>query len=77
MVMEPASRMNYKIIVSMILLFLVLLFTLQNTEPVALSFFFWEFALSRALMFFLIFSAGVLLGYLLGLTQRDRRTKKR
>lgn len=75
--MKKAVAMNYKIIVSMTLLFMVLLFTLQNTEPVALGFFFWEFTLSRALMFFLIFAVGVLLGYVLALSRQTRSSKKR
>lgn len=75
--MKPASRINYKIIVIMILLFLVLLFTLQNTEPVSLSFFFWKFTLSRALMFFLIFAVGVLLGYVLALARQTRGARRR
>jgi uncharacterized integral membrane protein len=63
--------MNFKIIASMTLLFVVVLFTLQNTETVSLSFFFWEFSLSRALMFFLMLSIGVLTGYILGISRKD------
>lgn len=77
MVMKPTSRMNYKIIASLALLFLVLLFTLQNTEPVSLSFFFWNFTLSRALMFFLIFAVGALLGYILALARQTRSPRKK
>jgi len=36
------------------LLPLAVFFTLQNTEIVTLKFFFWQFSLSRALMFFLL-----------------------
>ena len=44
------------------LLVLVVLFTLQNTETVPISFLFWEFTLSRALMIFMVFVIGVLVG---------------
>ncbi len=44
------------------LLILVVLFTLQNTETVPISFLFWEFRISRALMILMIFVVGVLVG---------------
>jgi uncharacterized integral membrane protein len=44
------------------LLILVVLFTLQNTETVPISFLFWEFRISRALMILMIFVIGVLVG---------------
>jgi len=43
-------------------LILVVLFTLQNTETVPISFLFWEFRISRALMILMIFVVGVLVG---------------
>ncbi len=46
------------------LLILVVLFTLQNTERVSISFLFWEFQVSRALMI-AIFIIGVLSGLFL------------
>ncbi len=44
------------------LLILVVLFTLQNTETVPISFLFWEFRISRVLMILMIFVVGVLVG---------------
>lgn len=44
------------------LLTLVALFILQNTETVPISFLFWEFRISRALMIFMVFVIGVLAG---------------
>jgi uncharacterized integral membrane protein len=64
--------MNVKVVFSMVLLFIVVFFTLQNTEVVAMRFFFWEFSLSRALMFFLILGVGILTGYVLGAYSRER-----
>ena len=64
--------MNLKVVFSMVLLFIVVFFTLQNTEVVSMRFFFWEFSLSRALMFFLILGVGILTGYILGAYSRER-----
>ena len=58
--------MKVKMILGLILLLLVVVFTLQNTEVVALRFLWWEFAMSRVLMFLLIFAVGMLTGFLLG-----------
>ena len=67
--------MNFKVVVSMILLFIVVFFTLQNTEVVTMKFFFWQFSLSRALMFFIILGVGILTGYILGAYSREKHIK--
>jgi len=66
--------MKVKIILGLTLVVLVVLFTLQNTEVVALRFLWWEFAMSRILMFLLIFAVGLLTGFLLGSHFRSRPT---
>jgi len=53
---------NIKMYAGLGLLILVVLFTLQNTETVPISFLFWEFHISRALMIFMVFVIGVLVG---------------
>jgi len=53
---------NIKMYAGLGLLILVVLFTLQNTETVPISFLFWEFHISRALMIFMVFVIGVLAG---------------
>ena len=53
---------NLKMYAGLGLLILVVLFTLQNTETVPISFLFWEFHVSRALMIFVVFTIGVLVG---------------
>ncbi len=55
-------KKNIKVYAGLGLLILVALFTLQNTETVPISFLFWEFRISRALMIFAIFVIGVLVG---------------
>jgi len=66
--------MKVKMILGLILVILVVLFTLQNTEVVALRFLWWEFAMSRVLMFLLVFAVGLLTGFLLGSHLRSRPT---
>ena len=62
--------MKYKITGIMVLLLLVVIFTLQNTEIVSLQFLLWNFSLSRALMFFLILTIGILVGFFAATMQR-------
>ncbi|HOO00919.1 MAG TPA: LapA family protein [Syntrophales bacterium] len=42
---------------------LIVIFTLQNVAPVEVSFFFWHFSLSRALLIFFVFLGGVATGW--------------
>ena len=58
-------KKNIKVYAGLGLLILVVLFTLQNTETAPISFLFWEFRISRALMIFAIFAIGVLTGLFL------------
>ena len=55
-------KKNIKVYAGLGLLILVVLFTLQNTETVPISFLFWEFRISRALVIFMVFVVGVLVG---------------
>jgi uncharacterized integral membrane protein len=55
-------KKNIKAYAGLGLLILVVLFTLQNTETVPISFLFWEFRISRVLMILMIFVVGVLVG---------------
>jgi lipopolysaccharide assembly protein A len=57
--------MNAKLIVGTILAGLAVIFIIQNTTVTDLRFFFWTLSMSRALLLFLIFSVGIILGWLL------------
>ncbi|OKY76817.1 MAG: hypothetical protein BM485_01755 [Desulfobulbaceae bacterium DB1] len=61
----------------MALLLGVIIFTLQNTETMNIRFFFWQLSLSRALLLFLVFGIGILIGYLLATFQIGRSTGKK
>jgi len=66
------ASMNYKMPLVIILLLLVVIFTLQNTEQVNISLLFWHVTLSRALMIFLVLAIGLLAGWILGTVQCRR-----
>lgn len=57
------DTMNYKMPLIIGLLLFVVVFTLQNTEEVQINFLFWDIAASRALMIFLVLSAGFVVGW--------------
>ncbi|MGV1098245.1 lipopolysaccharide assembly protein LapA domain-containing protein [Thiovibrio sp. JS02] len=57
----------------LIALFMVMLvFTLQNAEPVDIRFFFWQLTLSRALLLFVVLAVGCLCGFVLGTLRKSR-----
>lgn len=56
--------MKPRLVVSLILLALVLLFTLQNLEVVTITVLFWQFSLSRALLIFTVLAVGIVIGLL-------------
>ena len=68
--------MKIKLSVGTILVLLVVVFTLQNTEVVNIQFLFWSFSLSRALMIFVVFGAGVLIGAFLSNLPRMMEKKQ-
>ena len=67
--------MKIRFILIMALLLTVVFFTLQNTELVAVRFLLWEFQLSRALLIFLAFTVGVIVGLFMGSTAKCGKEK--
>lgn len=57
--------MNYKLILSLILACLALLFIIQNAAVAEIHFLFWTFSMSGGLMIFLVLIIGVIIGWLL------------
>ena len=57
--------MNLKLYIGLLLLVLVVIFSIQNVEIVKIKFLFWELAISRALIIIVVFSLGILIGWLL------------
>ncbi|WP_020674557.1 lipopolysaccharide assembly protein LapA domain-containing protein [Geopsychrobacter electrodiphilus] len=67
--------MRWKLYLSLILLTLVLIFVMQNTETVVFNFLFWNFGLPRALLLLVVFVAGITTGLLLVASKRPSRSK--
>jgi uncharacterized integral membrane protein len=54
-------------------LILLLIFLLQNSAPVQLTYFVWSFSFSLALLIFIVFALGFLLGWALTALLKRRR----
>ena len=55
--------MNWKIALVLILLLLLIIFTVQNYEIVQISFLFWSFQTSRAIIIFIPLVVGFIIGW--------------
>ncbi len=63
-----------KKVVSLILLALVIIFVIQNTQVVEVQFFSWKISMSRALLLLATFVVGIFVGLLsTRLKTRDRK----
>lgn len=67
--------MNSKIVISLILLALVLIFIVQNTTVVKLQFLWWSMEMSRSLLIFFVLAIGIAMGWLLASHFMHRRAK--
>jgi uncharacterized integral membrane protein len=56
---------NTKLITGIVLVVLVLIFILQNTDVVRIEFLFWGFPISRALLIFLTVIVGFVAGWII------------
>jgi putative membrane protein len=68
--------MNAKLIAGIALAGLAIVFIIQNVAVVELSFLFWTLSMSMALAMFLVFSLGIIAGWLLrgNFSKRKSRT---
>ena len=57
--------MNSKLILSLSLVGLVVIFIIQNVVVVDVRFLFWTLSMSRSLLVFLLIAIGVIVGWLL------------
>ncbi len=67
--------MNAKLITSIIMAGLAVVFIIQNTAMVELRFLFWTLPTSMTLTMFLIFSLGIITGWLLRGTLSRRKSR--
>ncbi|HBA54905.1 lipopolysaccharide assembly protein LapA domain-containing protein [Syntrophorhabdus aromaticivorans] len=67
------------IVVILVIVLLVALFSVQNAAPVAISFLFWKFQASLAIVIFLCVLAGIAIGVtamiVIGMKKTGRRKK--
>lgn len=68
--------MNFKIILVIILACLALVFVAQNIDIVSLKFFYWEIAMSRAVLIFFSLLIGFMIGWFLKSYLSYRKGKK-
>lgn len=71
--------MGYKLVTVLILAGLVVLFIIQNVAVVEVRFLFWTMQISKALLIFLLFAVGVIMGWALNgyLIYRQRKAIKK
>ncbi|MDD5723733.1 MAG: LapA family protein [Syntrophales bacterium] len=55
--------MNTKLVISLILAGLAVLFIIQNVTVVEIRFMFWTLSMSRALLIFFLLAIGVVIGW--------------
>lgn len=64
---------NLKLIIAVVVAAIIVVFTLQNAAETKLRFLFWTLAMPQALLFFIMFLGGVLLGWILRSIHEYRR----
>ena len=62
---QGGKKMNFKLIFSIAMAGMAVLFIIQNVTVVDMKFLFWTLSMSRALLMSLILSVGIILGWLL------------
>ena len=68
--------MNFKLVLSLILAGLAVLFIIQNVTVVEIRFLFWTLSMSRSLLMFFILAIGIVLGWLLHGFMMHRRKEQ-
>ena len=57
--------MKTKVIIIILLAVLLIIFVLQNTETVNINVFFWDLSIPRALLLFVCFAMGLIIGLII------------
>jgi len=66
--------MNAKLVISLVLAGLAVLFIIQNVMVVDIRFLFWTLSMSRALLMFFILAIGIVIGWTLHSLSVSRRS---
>jgi len=70
------DKMNYKLLLILILAGLAVLFIIQNVAVVEIQFMFWSIQMSRSLLMFLLFAIGIVMGWSLHGYSTYRKTRE-
>ena len=57
--------MNYKLIISLIIICIIVIFIIQNAAVVEIHIIFWTITMSRVLLMFILLAVGIIAGWLL------------
>ncbi len=63
--LQGGSMKHFKLIISLILTGITVLFVIQNVSVVEIKFLFWSIAMSRALLIFFVLAAGIVIGWMM------------
>ncbi len=69
--------MNFKLVLSLILAGLAMLFIIQNVAVAEIRFLFWTLTMSRSLLMFFILAIGLVLGWLLHSFMMHRQVEEK
>ena len=69
------NKTHPKLIASIIIAVLVIIFMFQNSETIQIHVFFWTISMSRAIMVFSLLVAGILIGWFLNSYFSTKNTK--
>ncbi|TFH25500.1 MAG: LapA family protein [Bacteroidia bacterium] len=64
--------MKTKIVIIVVLAVLLIIFVLQNTEMVVVKFWFWDASIPEALLLFVTFAVGLIIGLMVPTSQKRR-----
>ena len=64
--------MKSKIVVIVVLAVLLIIFVLQNAEIVVVKFWFWDLSLPRALLLFVTFAVGLIIGLMIPASRKAK-----
>jgi len=62
---QEECLMNYKLIFTLVLVGLMVIFIVQNVAVMEIRFLFWKASMSRSLMIFLVLAVGIITGWVL------------
>ena len=68
--------MKYKLIAGLVLIFIAVIFIVQNSEVVDIRLFFWTMSISRILLMFIILVIGIIIGFLFNSYLKHVKSKK-